>query len=101
VLTSDIPENREVVDDAGFTFRPGDVRDLERMLRLLPTDPQVREAAGRRGQEKVWRSYLWPRITADIERTYLRLTGRKHITEVLPTPEGCTNSEPKQRDRAV
>jgi glycosyltransferase involved in cell wall biosynthesis len=32
VLTSDIPENREVVDGAGYTFRRGDRSDLERMF---------------------------------------------------------------------
>jgi glycosyltransferase involved in cell wall biosynthesis len=31
VLTSDIPENVELVDGAGSTFRRGDVADLERM----------------------------------------------------------------------
>jgi glycosyltransferase involved in cell wall biosynthesis len=31
-LTSDIPENRELVEGAGFTFKRGDVADLERML---------------------------------------------------------------------
>jgi glycosyltransferase involved in cell wall biosynthesis len=35
VLASDIPENRELMDGAGFTFRHGDSSDLERMLRLL------------------------------------------------------------------
>ncbi len=35
VLTSDIPENLELVHDAGFTFQRGSVDDLERMLRLL------------------------------------------------------------------
>ena len=35
VLTSDIPENREVIDGTGFTFEPGDATDLARMLRFL------------------------------------------------------------------
>jgi glycosyltransferase involved in cell wall biosynthesis len=48
VLASDIPENCEVVEDAGFTFKRGDVDDLERMLRMLLSDPQVREAAAPR-----------------------------------------------------
>jgi glycosyltransferase involved in cell wall biosynthesis len=87
VLTSDIPENCEVVEDAGFTFRRGDVDDLERMLRMLLSDPQVREAAGRRAQERVRRGYLWPQIAADIERTYLTLTGRDHITDTVSAPE--------------
>ena len=45
VLTSDIPENCEVVEGAGFTFRHGDVTDLQRMLGLLIGDQRVRQAA--------------------------------------------------------
>ena len=32
VLTSDTAENREAVGDTGFTFKRGDVHDLQRML---------------------------------------------------------------------
>src|SRR5947209_20495352 len=53
VLASDIPENREVVEGAGFTFRRGDVHDLERMMRLLISEAQVREAVGRDARERV------------------------------------------------
>ena len=42
VLTSDIPENNEVVDGAGFTFHRGDQADLERMLDLLIHNPELR-----------------------------------------------------------
>jgi glycosyltransferase involved in cell wall biosynthesis len=45
VLASDIPENNEVVDGAGFTFQRGDQADVERMLDLLPRK-QLREAVG-------------------------------------------------------
>jgi glycosyltransferase involved in cell wall biosynthesis len=45
VLASDIPENNEVVDGAGFTFHRGDQADVERMLDLLPRK-QLREAVG-------------------------------------------------------
>jgi hypothetical protein len=37
LLASDIPENNEVVEGAGFTFHRGDQADLERMLDLLYT----------------------------------------------------------------
>ena len=70
VLTSDIPENREVVDGAGFTFKHGDVLDLERMLRLLLSDAQVREAAARRGQQRVRDRYLWRAVAEDVDRVY-------------------------------
>ena len=62
VLASDVPENRELVDDAGFTFRHGDQDDLERMLRLLISEPEVRKAAASKARERVWEHYLWSRV---------------------------------------
>ena len=59
VLTSDVPENREVVDDAGFTFKRGDIDDLERMLRMLIANPKLRQAAARNAQKRVQANYLW------------------------------------------
>ncbi len=61
VLTSDIPENREVIAGTGFTFQPGDATDLARMLRLLLSDARVRMVAGRNAQARVRERYLWPR----------------------------------------
>jgi glycosyltransferase involved in cell wall biosynthesis len=45
VLASDIPENRELVDGSGFTFRHGDRNNLERMLQLLISEPEIRKSA--------------------------------------------------------
>ena len=50
--TSDIPENRELVEGAGFTFQRGNVHDLERMLRFLISEPEMRQDAARRAAEK-------------------------------------------------
>jgi glycosyltransferase involved in cell wall biosynthesis len=75
VLASDIPENRELVNGAGFTFAKGDVVDLERMLRLLTSDVDLRESAARKALDKIQQSYLWPLITTQIEQVYLDLMG--------------------------
>jgi len=77
VLTSDIPENREAVEGAGFTFKGGDVHDLERMLRLLLADPEVRTEAARKGQSRVRERYLWPGIAEQVEAVYLRVLGQE------------------------
>jgi glycosyltransferase involved in cell wall biosynthesis len=74
VLASDIPENREVIDDAGFTFRAGDPRDLERMLTVLLSDPQIRATAGARARVRVQQHYLWDDIANQTEAIYLNLT---------------------------
>jgi glycosyltransferase involved in cell wall biosynthesis len=76
VLTSDIPENREVIEDTGFTFQAGDAADLERMLRLLLSDPRARTVAGRNAQARVRERYLWPRIAAQIAQSYVELADR-------------------------
>lgn len=75
VLTSDIPENRELVDGVGFTFRRRDQQDLASMLWLLINDPEIRERAGREAQDRIHQLYLWPTIVDQIEREYFRLMG--------------------------
>ena len=77
VLASDIPENREVVDGSGFTFRRGDRDDLERMLRLLISEPEIRKAAASKARERVWEHYLWARVAREIEGSYLALAAGK------------------------
>jgi len=93
VLTSDIPENRELVEGAGFTFRAGNVDDLSRMLELLLRDEPRRKAAGRRGQERVRKHYLWPSIASQIAGTYEELTGSGVVGD---QPTAVSESEAEQ-----
>ena len=97
VLASDIPENREAVEGAGFTFKHGDVNDLERMLRLLIADTGVREAAARKGQERVRERYLWNKITEQIEDVYLRVLARHETVRWL----GKTNTSEREHERVA
>ena len=73
VLTSDTPENREAVADAGFTFNRGDVQDLQRMLTMLLNDDDLRRRTGRLAQERVRQHYLWDDVAKEIEALYLEL----------------------------
>jgi glycosyltransferase involved in cell wall biosynthesis len=75
VLTSDIPENNEVVDGAGFTFHRGDQADLERMLDLLIHNPELRRQSAARERERIQGQYLWPAIARSIERAYYNVLG--------------------------
>jgi glycosyltransferase involved in cell wall biosynthesis len=77
VLTSDIPENQEVVENAGFTFRAGDVDDLARMLALVASNSETRAAAGRMEKQIIQERYLWPHIASEISGVYEQLMGRK------------------------
>jgi len=75
-LTSDIPENREVVEDAGFTFRAGDIDDLGRMLGLLLSDANLRAEAGAKAKRRIQERYLWPQIAQQIAGIYNELACR-------------------------
>jgi glycosyltransferase involved in cell wall biosynthesis len=75
VLASDIPENRELVDGAGFTFQRGSAIDLADRLRFLIANPAVREAAGRTARRRVEEQYQWQKIAWDIEKTYFQVMG--------------------------
>ena len=76
VLASNTPENREVIADCGFTFKAGDVDDLQRMLTLILTDPGLRKVVGQKARVRVTKYYLWDQVAAQIEDTYYDLIGR-------------------------
>jgi glycosyltransferase involved in cell wall biosynthesis len=75
VLVSDIPENVELVEGAGFIFRRGDAADLARMLQLLLPAESLREDAGRAARRRIQEGYLWPSIAKQIEAAYLEVIG--------------------------
>jgi len=77
VLASDVPENREVVDGAGFTFQRGSATDLADRLRFLIANPAVREAAGRSARQRIEQQYQWQKVAEDIEQVYFKIIGWK------------------------
>jgi glycosyltransferase involved in cell wall biosynthesis len=86
VLTSDIPENSEVVEGAGFTFHCGDQVDLERMLDMLIHDPELRHQSAVRERERIQGQYLWPEIARSIQKTYYDVLGWNSNQE-MPSDE--------------
>jgi glycosyltransferase involved in cell wall biosynthesis len=70
VLTSDIPENKELVEGVGFTFQRGDPQDLERMMDQLLRDPAMRRRAARLAIQRVEQNYRWPGIAKTVEEVY-------------------------------
>jgi len=83
VLASDIPENREVVEGAGYLFKPGDVDDLAERLRFLIANPAVRQAAGKTARRRIEEEYQWPKIAMEIEKVYFHMLGLEW-TDSLP-----------------
>ncbi len=91
VLTSDVAENREVVRDVGFTFKRGDVGDLERMLRLLIENPQLRRAAAQSAKQRVQEKYLWKQIAEQISQTYEQVVRPTKSAHSLPPAAGVNS----------
>jgi glycosyltransferase involved in cell wall biosynthesis len=83
VLASDAPENVEAIGDAGFTFRRGDVNDLQRMLVLLLSDSVLREDVGRRAQARIRREYLWEEGAKEMNAVYASLFERPQRIAVV------------------
>ncbi|HEY6767699.1 MAG TPA: glycosyltransferase family 4 protein [Candidatus Sulfotelmatobacter sp.] len=73
VVASDVPENIELVEGAGFTFHRGDAEDLTNRLRFLIANPAIREAAGKLARERVLKDYLWSDIALEIEKVYFKM----------------------------
>jgi glycosyltransferase involved in cell wall biosynthesis len=88
VLSSDVAENREAVDNAGFTFRRGDAADLADRLRFLIANPAVREAAGKAAKRRIREHYQWPHIAAEIERVYFDMMGWELAETTARKPMG-------------
>src|SRR5205807_748002 len=90
VLTSDIPENREVVDGAGFTFQSGNAADLADRLRFLMANPAAREAAGQTAKKRIEEQYQWQKVAEDIEKAYFKIFGSELVEAPAKKPYART-----------
>ncbi|HLW84738.1 MAG TPA: glycosyltransferase family 4 protein [Candidatus Sulfotelmatobacter sp.] len=100
VLASDVPENREVVMEAGYTFRRGDAADLADRLSFLIANPAVRAAAGRSAKVRIRDYYLWPKIAADIEKVYFQVLGLEQVKAMKKPSVGVVDAGDKAGRRA-
>lgn len=71
-LVSDIPENREVVEDKAETFRRGDVQDLRRKLQKLLDQPELLENYRRQSTDFICEKYNWDEVVKETLDVYAR-----------------------------
>jgi glycosyltransferase involved in cell wall biosynthesis len=90
VLTSDVPENREVIEDTGFVFKRGDAADLERMLGLLLLDAGLRQIAGESARQRVRQHYLWGTAATGLAAVY----GELMFPLMKPGQQAAASSAP-------
>lgn len=74
VLSSDIPENLELVEGVGFRFRSQDVDDLRAQLAALLADPAALRAGGERAYAHAVGNYSWDRVAESTWAVYQRLS---------------------------
>jgi glycosyltransferase involved in cell wall biosynthesis len=99
VVTSDIPENRELAERAGFTFQVGDVVDLAHRLASLIDRPDLVAATGHAARALIQREYLWDRIAEATEAAYQALLARRAGTSPVPaTASRALVTDPQGRD---
>lgn len=69
-LVSDIPENKEVIDYTGFTFKNKNVADLMGKLNALLRNPEVVKNMGALERERVASEYNWRKIVDKVKEVY-------------------------------
>ncbi len=69
-LASDIPENKEVVGDAGWLFRNKDVDDLERALNWSVHHEMAGLELGAKARRRVQALFSWDHVVDQLEDLY-------------------------------
>ena len=63
VLSSDIPENKILVENRGYLFKRGNIESLASVLKILLADEKKVKHAGKYSQEFVKNNYSWDEVT--------------------------------------
>ena len=75
VIASDIPENAEVIADAGLLFPKGSVPGLRKKLAGLLAEPAEAKERGRRAAERVKGRYSWSVCAGQMEEALQKADG--------------------------
>jgi glycosyltransferase involved in cell wall biosynthesis len=89
-LASDIPENLEVVGDAGLLFRNKDVNDLEQRLDWALSNAEATTKLALKGRQRVQALFTWERVVDQLEALYKRVydAQKKSSLKTLADAEG-------------
>lgn len=69
-LVSDIQENMEVIEDKAFSFKKGDVADLEKKLLFLLSNPQQVESYRKESAAFICGKYNWEEVVDQTKVLY-------------------------------
>jgi len=98
VIASDIPENRELVDECGgYLFRLDDVADLRRVMTTVAHAPEAARELGWRARERVRERFDWDRIAAETAAFYREVmagSGRAPVARASGSAAGTAPAAP-------
>lgn len=72
-LVSDIPENMEVIQDVGFSFESGNIKDLKAKLEHLLNNPTKVERVASLAKKRAEKHYSWEAVSNAITDLYVDL----------------------------
>lgn len=103
VIASDIPENRELVDQCGgYLFRLDDVTDLRRVLQSVTASPQEALRTGERARRQVQADFDWERIADDTVEFYREvMAGSRGAAASRDAAVGSSDREVAPSDRGA
>ncbi len=76
IIATDIPENLEVIGEAGLTFPVGDVNSLRSALKRVLEDPELARDYRRKASERALSRPDWEEVTRRTEELYYELIRR-------------------------
>jgi len=99
VITSDIPENRELVDACGgYVFPIDDVSVLAPLLARLAGDLEAARRLGDQCREKVRAQFGWDGVAEATERFYLEVLDRPGRQPAATPAESAAGTRPAEGD---
>jgi len=75
IIANGTPENSEVLDTAGLTYRKSDIEDLKRYLQDVAFHPEKHSHLKSAALERARMLYSWDMVIDRYERLFKELTG--------------------------
>jgi glycosyltransferase involved in cell wall biosynthesis len=76
IIANGTPENREVLGNAGISYRENDIKDLARRMQEVVDCPEKYAALKRAALERAHSAYSWEAVVAEYERLFVRLVNK-------------------------
>jgi len=93
ILSSDIPENQEVLGQAGRLFRNKDVDDLQKQMTAALADATTGAQLAAAGRQRAQELFSWSRVVDQLEDLYLRvLSGARTQSSNRTVPQPAAHS---------